>query len=113
MRAGMLRDARAAVVLRPMDSCRISWGEVVAVEGAELVVERPPLKLRGGRLEIGAPEQARVLRQIDGRGFTEQVQPGDHVAIHWNWACDAVSAAALRRLERETERALSLVNDAL
>jgi hypothetical protein len=113
MRAGMLRDARAAVVLRPMDSCRISWGEVVVVEGAELVVDRPPLVLRGAKLEIGAPEQVRVLRQIDGRGFTEQVRLGDHVSIHWNWACDVLSAAALRRLMRETQRALALVNDGL
>ena len=113
MRAGMLRDARAAVVLRPMDSCRISWGEVVAVEGEELVVERPPLKLCGGKLEVGAPDRVRVSRQIDGRGFTEQVRPGDHVAVHWNWACDVLSAAALGRLVQETERAIALVNDAL
>ena len=38
VRAGLMNDERAPIALELMDSCRVSWGRVVAVEGDELVV---------------------------------------------------------------------------
>jgi hypothetical protein len=81
-RAGLLRDDRAAVALERMDQCRISWGRVLLAEGAEVVVERPPLVLREGTLAIGPPVTVRVLRHIDGRGYLDDFKPGDTVSIH-------------------------------
>lgn len=110
VRAGLMNDARAAIALETMDSCRISWGKVVSTDGAELVVERAPLVLHEGKLAIGEPEVKRVMRQIDGRGFADNVQPGQFVSIHWNWTCEVLSASALRRLQRSTRRAIALAN---
>ena len=113
LRAGLMRDDRATIALATMDACRISWGRVVAVDGAELVVQRRALCLREGKLTLGEPEARRVTRQLDGRGFADNAQPGDHVSMHWDWACEVLSPSALRRLMRATRRSLTLANDTL
>ena len=112
-RAGLLRDERAAVALERMDQCRISWGRVLLVEGAEVVVDRSPLVLRDGKLALGAPVPVRVLRQIDGRGYLDGFSPGDLVSIHWNWACDRIDGSACGRLARATRRAVAHTNRTL
>jgi len=112
-RAGLLRDARATIALDRMDQCRISWGRVAAVEGAELVVQRPPLVMENGKLCLGKPVPVRVLRHVDSRGSLDPLRPGDVVSIHWNWACDALRAGSLRELMRCTRRALEHANATL
>jgi hypothetical protein len=112
-RAGLMHDAHAAMALETMDSCRISWGRVRSVDGAELVVERPRLALVQGKLALAPPEPVRILRQIDGLGFAEAVVPGDVVSIHWSWACDVLTASALRRLRSATDQYLRLANETL
>jgi len=109
-RAGLLRDERATIALDRMDKCRISWGGVVSVDGAELVVSRAPLVLKTGKLALGPPERVRILRQIDGRGYLEDFHAGEIVSIHWNWACDRLSPSAARALARVTQRAIAHTN---
>lgn len=113
LRAGLVRDNRAAIGLERMDNCRISWGRVAAVDGAELVVERAALILQDGKLALSEPQLKRVLRQIDGRGFADEAQIGDYVSVHWNWVCEALDASSLRRLKRNTERYMGLANQTL
>lgn len=112
-RAGLMGDAGAAITLETMDNCRISWGRVAMVEGAELVVERPALALQSGKLTLTAPQPMRVVRQIAGRGFTDDAHPGDVVSIHWNWACEVLTPHALRRLRDNTARYIALANQTL
>lgn len=113
LRAGLVRDARAVIGLERMDNCRISWGRVAEVDGAELVVERPALALVEGKLALTEPRRVRVTRQIAGRGFADDAQPGDAVSMHWNWVCDVLDASSLRRLIRNTERYMRLANQTL
>lgn len=110
MRAGLMNDERARIAVETMDSCRISWGRVEAVDGGTLTVRRQPLVLAGGRLALGPPEPRPVTRQFDGLGFVDAVVPGDHVSLHWSWACDRLDARALTALQRNTERYLGLAN---
>jgi hypothetical protein len=112
-RAGLMNDAHAAVALETMDSCRISWGKVTSVEGAELVVERPRLIFGQRKLALSPPESKRVLRQIDGQGFAEAAAPGDFVSIHWNWACEVLPPSALQRLRAATRKYLALANETM
>jgi hypothetical protein len=112
-KAGLMRDRKADISLDTMDHCRISWGTVVAVEGAELVVSRQPLVLCEGKLALGAAEPTRVVRQLDGRGFADDAQPGDSVSIHWNWACERLTARKLAWLRVNTRRALALANETI
>lgn len=109
-RAGAMRDPRASINLEHMDTCRISWGKVIGVDGASLSVERRPLVLSEGKLALGAPQLTSVMRQIDGQGFVQRVEPGAYVSIHWNWACDLLTATALRWLAHETQSSLDLAN---
>ncbi|HYM65669.1 MAG TPA: DUF6390 family protein [Patescibacteria group bacterium] len=110
VRAGLMRNERADIAVETMDSCRISWGRVAAVEGAALVVERPQLVLAGGKLALSEPRVVRAERQVDGHGFVDGVKAGDTVSIHWSWACDVLDAGALTRLRRATDRSLALAN---
>jgi hypothetical protein len=109
-RAGLLRDSRAKVAVERMDACRVSWGRVVAADGAEVVVQRAPLVLSGGKLALDAPVPVRVLRRADGRGYLDEFRPGEAVSIHWNWVCDRLDPHALRELVRVTRRAIAHAN---
>jgi hypothetical protein len=113
LRTGLMRDARASIAVEAMDSCRISWGKLVMAEGATLLVERRRLVLLDGKLTLASPEVVRVTRQIDGRGFADNAQPGDHISIHWDWACEVLSPSALRRLMAATRRYMALANQTL
>jgi hypothetical protein len=110
VRAGLMRNERADIAIETMDSCRISWGRVAAVEGAELVVERPQLVLAAGKLTLSETRTFRASRQLNGRGFVDGVHVGDIVSIHWDWACDVLEAGALARLQRATQRSMALAN---
>lgn len=112
-KAGTLNESNAEISLWHMDQCRVSWGQVVAVLDASLVVQRRPLALRNDRLVLGEPELVTVERQIDGRGFLDQVRVGDVVSIHWNWAAEVLTPARLRRLQQETDHAMRVANVAL
>jgi hypothetical protein len=110
VRAGLMRNERADIAVETMDSCRISWGRVVAIEGPDLLVERPQLVLADGKLTLSEPRGCRVSRQLEGRGFVDGVNTDDMVSIHWNWACDVLDPDALSRLSRATQRSLALAN---
>ncbi len=96
-----------------MESCRISWGQVRAVDGASLVVDRRPLVEAAGRLALGEPRQERVLRSLSGRGFADDVVAGDWVSIHWGWTCEVLDARQLSNLERYSGAHLALANQTL
>lgn len=113
VRAGLMRDDRAVAAIPPMDSCRISWGRVAEVDGGTLLVERPALEMRQGKLVLSEPRPKRVGWQIDGLGFVRTVKPGDVVSVHWDWACDILDADALCRLQASTRRYLTLANQTI
>ena len=113
VRAGLMNDERATIALDLMDSCRVSWGTVVSIEGDELVVQRPALALVEGKLALTEPRPARITRQEGGQGFVAGARVGDTVSIHWNWACDVLSASALERLRRATTSCLALSNQTI
>lgn len=93
-----------------MENCRVSWGRITAVEPAHFLIEAQPLELREGKLQLGPAASRKVLRSIDGRGFTSDARVGDWVSVHWSWACDVLSADQVRRLEGYTRQHLRLAN---
>lgn len=99
--------------LETMDSCRISWGTVTAVQGSELVVQRRPVVLSEGKLKLGAPVPVRVARQLEARGFADGATPGDRVSLHWGWVCELLTGDQARRLQRYTLHHLALANQTL
>ena len=94
-----------------MENCRISWGRVTAVEPAALVVDRQALVERDGKLELGPPAAERVLRTLRGEGFTDDVDVGDWVSVHWGWACEVLDERQLAGLRRWSDHHLRLANE--
>jgi hypothetical protein len=84
LRAGLVRDAHATIAVETMDSCPISWGWIVAVEGTQLVVLRRVLRLIARKLALAEDEIVRVPRQIKRRDFTDHAGPRDDVSIYRN-----------------------------
>jgi hypothetical protein len=101
------------ISMAAMENCRISWGKVKKVEGAELLVDRRPLVSENGKLRLGEPRAEKVLRSLDGKGFVDSVGPGDVVSIHWGWACDVLDRRKLANLVHYTNRHLDLANQTI
>lgn len=103
----------AGDVLATMDNCRISWGIVRSVEGAEVVVERRPLTLSEGRLTLGEARQERATRLFEGHGLVQELTPGDMVSLHWGWVCEVLDERQARALKRFTAQHLALANQTI
>jgi hypothetical protein len=97
--------------LAMMDNCRVSWGQVSALlPSGELLVDRQPLVWRDGKLALDPAQPTRVVRQIDGCGFADDVQPGDWVALHWGWVCEVLTDRQRANLARYTAYHLGIAN---
>ncbi|CAA9539431.1 MAG: hypothetical protein AVDCRST_MAG73-1765 [uncultured Thermomicrobiales bacterium] len=99
--------------LETMDQCRVSWGRVVKVDGPELAVERQRLVLVDGKLALGPPAPARVVRQIEGRGFADAAVAGDWVSLHWDWVCEVLTPRQRANLARFTDDHIRIANQTL
>lgn len=96
--------------LRILDRCRIRWGEVRECTGEEVEVRYQPLAWDGTRLALASYRNEVAVRARDGVAFVEDLQPGEWVALHWEWVCDRVDPRRLDDLRRSTIRQLSIVN---
>jgi len=99
--------------LGTLDACRVSWGRVLRVEAAELVVQRQPLILDAGQLTFGPATEARFARQIDGRGFADAAAGGDWVSLHWGWVCEVLTPRQRTNLEHYTRHHLAIANQTI
>ncbi|MDQ3896307.1 MAG: DUF6390 family protein [Actinomycetota bacterium] len=102
-----------SVGMAAMESCRISWGQVRQVDGASVTVDRQPLVMVDGKLALGEVRTERVLRAFEGRGFAEDLAPGDWVSIHWGWICDTLDRRRLANLRRASTAALGIANQTI
>ncbi len=82
-----------------LESCRIGWATVVAVEAQQLVVRSRHLQYDDHVLSLGPEQEDRVDYRIDGAAFVDQVEAGDRVAVHWGFACDLLTEAQAASLE--------------
>jgi hypothetical protein len=112
-RVGLLRGGETRDVLATIDACRIRWGRVETVSGDAMVVQVAPVEMIDGKLRLGPPRPETITRWLDGRGFVDDIVPGEMVAIHWSWACDRLSRAQLDNLVAWTRLALRLANRAI
>ncbi len=107
---GLLRGGNVADVLRTIDSCRIRWGRVRERVGGQILVDAVPLELVDGQMRLGAPRPETIRGWQDGLGFIADTQPGDVLAIHWDWACERLDARRLGQLQTWTQRQLTIAN---
>lgn len=112
-RLGLMRSGERENVLRVIDSCRVRWGRVLERDGDWLVVSAVPLDLIEGRLHLSPPRVEKVRGWQNGQGFLNGVAPGDAVSIHWDWACEVLDAAHLRRLRAWTTHEVAIANQTI
>ena len=90
-RLGLTGDGSRDALLTTMERCLVRPARVTARDRDELLVMARPLVVEGGLLRFGEERPERILAAIDGRGFVDDAQPGDWVAVHWGWACDVLT----------------------
>ncbi len=112
-RVGLMRGGAVTDAVGLMDSCRIRWGRVLEISGDSLIVNAVPLGLVDGTLALAEPRVQTVRRWLDGTGFVRDVEVGDVVSLHWDWACEVLSDSRLDALQRRTVHQLRLANQTI
>jgi hypothetical protein len=107
---GLLREGRTVEPLRVLDRCRVRWGRVISVAGAEAVVLSRPLLWDGRSLYLGKPREERAVCGIDGLALAGTVHPGDWCSLHWEWVCERLTPRQLAALRHHTLAQLEVVN---
>jgi hypothetical protein len=102
-----------ALTLQDMDSCRVSWGRVVKVDGPAITVSRQPLEMASGKLILGAEKPYPVTRALEAETDIEQLQPGQIVSIHWGVPCEVISPDQVAALQKYTLKHLALANQTI
>jgi hypothetical protein len=108
---GLLRTGVVDQPLHILDQCRTTTATVQAVDGDSLDVLLRPLLWDGAALYLGDRRTRTVRWRDDGLAFVRTPEPGDDVALHWDFVCDLLSPQASLRLHRATCRALHAVNN--
>lgn len=112
--AGLLgQGLRGEKALEVLDRCRVRWGQVVSVNGDEVVVGSRALRWDGRQLSMGPRRLETVTRAAHGSAFVPAPDPGEWVSLHWDWMCDRLSQRELRQLIAYTARTLHLTNQRL
>lgn len=86
-----------------LDRCRIRTGVVSRVHGPTATVVSRPLRWQDGVLSAGPPAEEVV------QSLARQVEPGDRVALHWDWICDVLTAEQQATLEGHERLRLATV----
>ena len=103
-------DASIAHTLHSMDSCRISSGKVLSVDGPFIEVETEPLEMQNGKLILGKSIIKRINRDITSPTDIEQLAKGDIITIHWGVPCAVITQEKARALKKYTLRHIALAN---
>lgn len=101
---------RGDTALNVLDRCRIRDGEVIEVEGDEVVVRCRLLSWDGRSLRLGPPVPERARWAQNGRSLLGAVAVGDVVALHWDWVCDRLTGDQAAALHERTRAQLDLTN---
>lgn len=106
-------DRDPTTPLQVMQDCRIRWGVVDEVHDEHAMIVSRPLRFDSGVLDLGEPAAERVRWRRGDSSLAPAPVPGQRVSAHWDWICDALTAAEVAALESATRRTLTLVNAAL
>lgn len=103
---GLLRSGIVEQSLEVLDRCRIRWGEVVGLAGDRVMVRSRPLTWDGARLRLSPEQIEPVLPPVDD-GL---LNPGDLVAMHWDYVCQRITPRQRDNLMRYHDRHLAMAN---
>lgn len=99
-----------AHTVESIDSCRISWGKVVAVDGPIITVDRQPVVCDGKKLYLAKTQQRKIVRHLGDDGLMDDVCVGDWISMHWDLPCEILNEWQRANLVRFTNIHLALAN---
>ena len=105
---GLLQSGIVEQPLAVLDRCRIRWGRVEGEIEGRLLVRSRPLVWESESLRLGEERVESVQPPVDG----DPVGPGDVVAMHWDYICQAITPRQLVRLRHYHDLHLGIVNGA-
>lgn len=110
--AGLLLAGRPpGPAVNVLDRCRIRVGEVVAVDGEQVVVSSRPLVWDGTALHEARAVTEPARWSVDGQSLIGPPAVDDLVALHWDWVCEVVTpkeAATIEDLDRRARTSVGL-----
>lgn len=106
----LLTGGQPAQPLHVLDNCRIRYGQVVAVDGEQVVLRCRHLTWDGCRLGLGPASLEPITYLIDGESFVGEPAPGDWLTVHWDLVCERLTDVQLRYLQRGTAWQLRATN---
>jgi hypothetical protein len=107
---GLLRTGIVEQPLYVLDRCRTTPALVCSRDGDTARVLLRPLEWNGRTLELAPPAIREARWRNDGLGLVAQPEPGEWVALHWDFVCDRLAAVDAARLAYETQRTLAAIN---
>ena len=101
---GLLARGRGVpTALKVLDQCRIRWGTITAADTDQIRLTGRRLELVDGSLRLGDPVEQSVPRTPEQQALLPvSLEPGDTVALHWDWVCDRLDEEAADRLAAHT-----------
>ena len=106
----LLSSDNAGPALRVLDSLRIRWARVSSVEAGRATVRGRHLEWDSRSLRLGEEIEESVRLTEDGRALVTDLSPGDWLAVHWDLACERLTADELWQLRRWTDWQLAATN---
>jgi hypothetical protein len=97
-------------LIEHINSCRISWGKVMAIENDQLKVQYRPIEYLNGKLQFAKSQDKFIKFQIDKKSFAPNIKISDWVSFHWDWVCDILDQRQLANLEKYTLKNLKFAN---
>ena len=96
--------------LSVLDNCRIRWARVEERTGDRLVVESRRLTWDDGRLGLSEPRREPAELAVDGLSFLPDAEPGDRIALHWDWVTARLTEEQEATLRRTTLAQIEATN---
>lgn len=93
-----------------MDECRVSSGQVTAVNGPVITVSTEPLVYAGGKFALGQSILKNITRQLEAEYDIEQIKPGQIVSIHWSVPCEVITSKQAATLRKITLKNIAFAN---
>ncbi len=93
-----------------IDSCRISWGKVLAVSGPSITLSYEPIISVNNKLMFGTPLEKIIIRRLEADYDIEMLTEGQYVTLHWDVPCEVVNERTVQLLRRYTLESIRIAN---
>ena len=92
------------------DHCRVSWGNIIKVDGPVLTVKTKSLIYMEPVGFVFGPEYQKIINRKLHDDFMEEVKIGDIISFHWDQPCEILTDSQVKYLEKYTRMSVELAN---